>query len=120
VDASILTVDDYLNIRKYLCDHWPANDHPDLVDIAEIITVLGFRCGLRRMEVLMLRVGDFCGGERTELLVRPWALRKLKTPNATRRIPLYALLNHEESVLLSQWVQKRDDEVGLPCVMCQA
>jgi site-specific recombinase XerD len=112
VDASILTVDEYREILEHIRKHSPHKDHPELERIARILVVLGFRCGLRRMEALMLRVGDFCDSERPELLVRPWALRKLKTKNATRKLPLYALLDLEELGWLRAWIEERRKTAG--------
>ena len=60
----------------------------------------------------MLRVSDFCDSERPELLVRPWALRKLKTKSATRKLPLYALLDLEELGWLRAWVDERSETAG--------
>jgi integrase len=108
VDASILTVDEYREILEHIRKHSPHKDHPELERTARILVVLGFRCGLRRMEALMLRVSDFCDSERPELLVRPWALRKLKTKNATRKLPLYALLDPEELGWVRAWVSSAE------------
>ena len=59
-----------------------------------------FRCGLRRAEIAYLRAFDFdrlmpCEDLETadlRLRARPWLLRKLKTANALRDLPMGALM----------------------------
>lgn len=110
VDANIISIEEYLETLNVL----EAGDliliHPDFPLIAKIITTLGFRCGLRRSEVLKLRIIDVHGKVDPEILVRPHATRRLKTKNSTRRILLSCLLEEHELEQLLEWTQKRREE----------
>ena len=63
---------------------------------ARVFLILAYRFGLRRSEILGLTLGDVRRGDPDhDLVVRPNALRDLKTSNAVRRLPL-ALLSDTE------------------------
>ena len=61
-----------------------------------IITLLGYRCGLRSREALKLRKKDVHGSEHPELLVRVSKYAYLKSSDSVRRIPLYILFTGPE------------------------
>ena len=104
VDANILFPHEYqqacdILLKRAKLSLEPASDYIQLV-----LLVLGFRCGLRRREALFLRESDIQtpGGSNvsishlTELLVRPFEYRQLKSKAAERRLPLGQLLNQSE------------------------
>jgi|GEM_PF-3062687 len=108
VDANIISLDEYERILKRLLTYKALNTfHEELGLIAKLIVILGFRCGLRRSEVLKLRIADYHPGMRCELLIRPWSNRRLKTKSSTRKMPVHVLLTEAELQLLDQWVYKR-------------
>lgn len=81
---------------------------PGLSLARRIALMLGYRCGLRRGEVMGLMFGD-CQGmnnpdvSRPELVVRANTLRSLKSQMARRRMPIWALLTDSEIELLREW-----------------
>lgn len=101
VDANLITWDEYERIMSVL-PQTLAGLHPNLPAITELgkalqlIFMLSFKCGLRRMEVLMLTCADFAEHDPAELLVRPSDARRLKTKSSTRKLPLYALLDEAD------------------------
>jgi len=110
VDANIISIEEYLETLNILESGDLILIHPDFPLIARIVTTLGFRCGLRRSEVLKLRIIDVHGKVDPEILVRPHATRRLKTKNSTRRILLSCLLEPHELEKLLEWTQKRREE----------
>jgi integrase len=116
VDACIITPDEYHAVLLRL-EHYrvTAKKRPELIDIATLIFILGFRCGLRRKEALKLQIIDLlCETAQVELLIRPWEERGLKTSNSTRKLPLYALLTEHELQLICDWKAKRLTEINDP------
>lgn len=116
VNANLITFDDFSGILLQLPDsiriHRPNQPHMNkLLAAARLIFILAFKCGLRPMEVLMLKLCDFCEHDPAELLVRPSEARRLKTKNATRKLPLYALLSESELAELRQWKKARLTEL---------
>jgi len=115
VDANIIFEDEYLKACDQLLDQGQPvrKARPGSADIrrvARLVLTLGFRCGLRRMEALKLQLIDLNEQDPAELLIRPWEQRRLKTPNATRKLPLYALLNCKELEELRKWKSSREIE----------
>jgi len=110
VDANILSIEEYKQTMHILDMSDLIIAHPDLPLIAQIVTTLGFRCGLRRSEVLKLRLIDVHGKVDPEILVRPHATRRLKTKNSTRRLLLTCLLEGDELDSLLSWVDKRRNQ----------
>jgi len=117
VDANLITFDEYDRILFHLPKsvrairrNLPAQDK--LVATARLILMLSFKCGLRRMEVLKLKLGDVCEHDPAELLVRPSDARRLKTKSSTRKMPLYALLTNGELDELISWKQSRLKELS--------
>ena len=107
VDANVISFDEYQAIWDAFDDYDLERLHPDLPTVARLIFMIAFRCGLRRMEVLFLRLKDVHELGMVEVLVRPHESRRLKTLNSTRKLPLYALMSDDEQELLSKWVEKR-------------
>jgi hypothetical protein len=102
VDASLIMEDEYIKARDSLVD-WSmkfdeeADLGKDLRQIAGLILILGYRTGLRKSEVLKSPLNAVMVEPPAELLVQPWCERRLKTPNAVRKISLYALLDRPET-----------------------
>ncbi|MDX8382471.1 MAG: hypothetical protein R8M45_00220, partial [Ghiorsea sp.] len=107
VDANIISIDEYHSTLTYIEKAKLEFKHQDLPSIVKIITIIGFRCGLRRSEVLKLRIIDLHLGDEPNILIRPHELRRLKTKNAIRRILLTPLLEADELSLLVSWAEKR-------------
>ncbi|WP_379866472.1 tyrosine-type recombinase/integrase [Marinobacter sp. M5B] len=110
VDANIISLDEYHEIRARIRDADLELKAPGLSVIAELIFVLGFRCGLRRMETLALRIRDVHLLGRPEIIVRRYHGHRLKTENAKRKMPVQALLDEDELKLLRDWVNHRRSE----------
>jgi len=110
VDANLIWVDEYLEMLDAIAQSNLIEMHPDMVDITQLILTLGYRCGLRRMEALRLRLIDLSGKYESELLVRPFLGRRLKTNSSRRKIPLNALLTDEERAKLLDWKSKREKQ----------
>lgn len=117
VDANLITFDEYEAILTEL----PKSvrvvrgnlfAQAKLVGAARLILMLSFKCGLRRMEVLKLKLVDVCEHDPAELLVRPSDARGLKTISSTRKMPLYALLSKDELEELRRWKQARLFEIS--------
>jgi integrase len=118
VDANIVSESEFLKIRERFSEcaseelpGLATNQGIDrLADIAWLILTLAYRCGLRRMEVLKLELSDVLIRGRPELLVRPTEARTLKTKSSTRKLPLLALLGHDELHRLKTWFELRQVE----------
>lgn len=85
-------------------------DHP-AANIVFLAGVLGYRAGLRRREVQMLRIHDLHPGPEPFLLIRPSKLASLKSSASRRRIPLKALLPNDELVALMSFHERRKAQV---------
>jgi len=114
VDANVLSLEEFTQTLRLLEDGDLVLIHPDMVDIAQLISILAFRCGFRRSEVLKLRLIDVQGKVDPEILVRPHATRRLKTKNSTRRVLLSCLLEAHELKQLLAWTEKRWEQEGEP------
>lgn len=74
-----------------------------LQKIAVFILQLAFYCGLRRNEVLFLRIKDVQGSNDPYLIVTHHRARRLKTNNARRKLPLKSLLPPNTLDQLLEW-----------------
>ncbi|MDD3760442.1 MAG: tyrosine-type recombinase/integrase [Acidithiobacillus sp.] len=107
-DARILGMNEFEQVKTEIARGAHVERHVQLPTVLTLVAILGFRCGLRRMEALRLRLTDcHLEGVRATLLIRPFAERSLKSRNATRAIPVHALLEPQELQLLREWVQLR-------------
>ena len=116
IKANLVTHDEFHLALDYLRDQErkakvQGTESENFFRAAGLILILGFRAGLRRLEALKLQLDDLHETYPAELLIRPWKERRLKTPNATRKIPLYALLPEEELNLLVEWKRQRLGEI---------
>ena len=112
VDANLITYDEYGQIHEALPTilrrlHPTLPSLNKLGEAARLLFMLAFKCGLRRMEVLMLKCDDLAEHHPAELLIRPSDARRLKTKSSTRKMPLYALLDTEELDALRSWKTSR-------------
>lgn len=108
VDANIISLDEYEQCLDALKKDQGLNAvDEDLGLIAALIFIVGFRCGTRRSEILKLRLADYHPSSRTELLIRPWSNRRLKSKSSTRKLPIHALLTKTELKMLDDWYEKR-------------
>jgi hypothetical protein len=87
--------------------------NPRFVTTRRLITMLGYRCGLRRTEAWKLRLCDIQISQCPVLLVRASQHKTVKSSHATRQIPLKSLLIHEELSELLQWLEYRRLEQAL-------
>lgn len=115
VDANILTEAEYQLVRTQLMAGASDSIAEQLVTPAQkerrtikrLMFTMAYRCGLRRSEVLMLDLADLLLEHPAEILIRPTSSRTLKTPSATRKIPVYALLKPQELADLKEWLAYR-------------
>jgi integrase len=114
VDADLLTPAEYVRTQKIL-EQSEASQR--LIKIRQLVLTLGFRCGLRRTEVLKILVKDLQGliastCKRPELLTRSNKFAGQKSSSGTRRLPLWALLSKSELTQFREWYQYRLREPG--------
>ena len=114
VDADILTPAEYVRTQNILEQ---SGESQRLIKIRQLVLTLGFRCGLRRTEVLKILVKDLQGlidplCKRPELLTRSNKFAGQKSSSGTRRLPLWALLTKSELTQFREWFQYRQREPG--------
>lgn len=117
VDAKIVFYNEYEAAWDYLYNQITqstASLEDSLCIVRAIILSIGFKCGLRRKEVALLRLKDITVVGSPEILVRAHAERSLKSSSGNRRIPLSVLLSNKEWELLKQWLNKRIKEAANP------
>lgn len=86
---------------------------PRFVTVRRLITILGYRCGLRRTEAHKIRLCDIQLGAYPVLLVRANAYKTVKSTHSTRQILLKPLLSGVEFRELMQWIEYRRLEQAL-------
>jgi len=104
VIPDMITVDEFRRALNRLHSWRVDGKKSYLIRAARVALILGFRLGLRIAELAYLRVSDFDladeGGDlvlaNLHLRVRPWLLRKLKTANADRDLPISVLIPRDE------------------------
>lgn len=114
VDANILTPAEYIRSQNILAQ---SEANPRLIKIRQLVLTLGFRCGLRRTEVLKILIKDLQGlidpsWKRPELITRGNKFAGQKSSSGTRRLPLWALLTESELNQFREWYQYRLREPG--------
>ena len=107
VSARTITEDEYLQALALAGSERLAIKPTELRQQTIIFFILGFRCGLRRSEILGLAVSDFHWDEPAALIVQEKSYRSIKTDNAKRKIPL-SLLPRDERDLLHSFVKSRE------------
>jgi integrase len=104
VDANFITIDEYEELLTYVASEAGISS-PYTLAVSRLIIVLSFRCGLRRNEVLFLRVNDI--DQSDHLHVRTYDQREVKTTNSNRSLPLAVLLNSREMAWLREHMHRR-------------
>ena len=109
VDANLISFDEYHNILDEIERQRQELSlfHEDFPDIIRLIFILAFRCGLRRSEVLKLRINDLHAMAPAVLLIRPNYARLLKTKSSVRQLPVSSLLAKDELAELIHFQDKR-------------
>ncbi|WP_198244456.1 tyrosine-type recombinase/integrase [methane-oxidizing endosymbiont of Gigantopelta aegis] len=87
--------------------------HSRIVTIRRLITMLGYRCGLRRTEAWKLRLCDIQISHYPVLLIRASQYKTVKSPQSIRQLPLKSLLTQQELDEFLHWVEQRRLEQGL-------
>ena len=108
VDANLISLYSFDQIKKVLCPSYLAASR--LRKMSLLITIIAFRCGLRKSEALKLRLMDLQGLIEPELLVRNNQYAYVKSNESIRRIPLAPLLEAEELKLILDWRKMREFE----------
>ena len=106
--ANLITPDHFDKIRDSL--GWRRKNLSRMQRLRLLITILAYRCGLRRSEVRYLRLADLRGEASPELLVRTNRFADLKSTSSRRKYRLKSMLTSEELDLLMDWRQERDNE----------
>ena len=117
VDATLVMEDEYLRVRDSLIDskmnfRKDFSGEKELRHIAGLVLIFGYRCFLRKYEILKAPLDAVFINHPAEFLVRPWSERRLKTPNAVRKLPLYALLDQDELLMVRAWLKHRKEQNG--------
>lgn len=108
VDGNVISFDDYLVIQSQLKQQLAQrNVTLEEFEICQIVLMLAFRTGLRRMEIFGLRLSDIQTEVGLTLIINPHEFRGLKTTSSERVIPLRAFLSLEERLLLKRFVGQR-------------
>lgn len=108
VDARAISFDEYEKIGDWLDDQEHAQGWPKSRVIASrILHTLAFKAGMRRMEILGLRLCDLHPDVDFFAVVRRHSKRRLKTGNSKRLIPLGILLEKGEQNLLKDLINCR-------------
>ena len=113
VDAKIITPEQYSEARRILRNQQHRKYDRKVLHAAEVMLILGFRCGTRRMEAYGLELSDLTDRHSPLLLIRPTEARQLKTDNAKRQMQLWCLmaeddgLGDDELEVLYSWKQTR-------------
>ncbi len=105
VDANLLGEEGFLRVVQAVRAARSIPESQRLV--AALLLVLGYRCGLRRNEAYYLRICDFILGNTAFLSVRETKERKLKSPNAQRKLNLTALVPSNEFQWLADFLRIR-------------
>ena len=115
VDANLINFDDYIGAREWFDQRLADGGDPDDVDVCKLVMAFAFRLGMRRMEILGLRLNDLHLVRGMVCLVRPHSERRLKTRSSKRLVPMHAFLDWRERKLLRAWLARRlREEKGLP------
>jgi len=110
VDANLISFASFDQIKRVLCPNYVKASR--LRKMQLLIAIIAFRCGLRRSEVLKLRLIDLQGLTEPELLIRTNRYGYVKSNESIRRLPLASLLEDDELQLLLEWKNERNLEDG--------
>lgn len=112
VDANLISFDEYSAARDWLDGRAYEDWDLDNIRVAKLVLTMGFRLGLRRMEIFGLRLEDIHLEGPMTCVVRPHPGRRLKTENSKRLIPISPFLDSGECEELRSWISRRQKEVA--------
>ena len=107
VDANLISPDDYQKAMDWLDAQRLIGVDGDHIATCRIVLMMAFRLGMRRMEIMGLRLKDLHMRLGMDCLIRPHAGRRLKTSNSRRRLPMSILFNWRERKELRRWYERR-------------
>jgi len=107
VDPNLVSFEEYRAILREIRIRWPVAQPGSRQQLALVLVILGFRCGLRREEARKIKIDDVLLGGIPELLIRCSEDRRLKSDNALRRALLAIFVEPEELKLIEQWWESR-------------
>ncbi|MBK7002920.1 MAG: site-specific integrase [Rhodoferax sp.] len=110
VDANLVTMEEYTAAMAFLDKQLLRGKDQDHIQIAKLVMMFAFRCGMRRMEIFGLRMMDISSLKELEVLIRPYTERRLKSDAAQRIIPARFLLSHQERRDLRLWLKRRQSD----------
>lgn len=105
VNANLFSFDSFDQMKKALCPDYSKASRMRKMQLH--LAIIAFRCGLREMEALKLRIIDLQGNAEPELFVRTNRYGYVKSSSSTRRIPLACLLEEDELKYLLAWRRDR-------------
>ncbi len=119
VDANFLAPSEYAQVLERIDQDFKLRRNPQRLKMVRLLVILGYRCGLRRLEALHMKICDLLFSDiedvasNAELLVRPSESHRLKSSNAKRRLPLHILLTQAEMAELKAWYEERIRQRGV-------
>lgn len=110
-DANVLTEEDFEKVLEILRR---GSMHLSRLRRMQIcVMILGRRLGMRRSEIMGLRLQDIERILSPEVLVQRHEGRRLKSAAATRRLLLEFMLPPKEYAFVCQWISDREHEPGV-------
>lgn len=110
-DVNLVTLNEYQGIRREIDLKWIGAANETRREVANLLVILGFRCGTRREEARLSKVIDLIVDGPIEFLIRPSEGHTVKSAAAIRRLPgLY--MKPDEQAALRDWRKKRLQHCG--------
>ena len=110
VDVNLATHEEYAELLRRIDDFWDVRDSERRRRMIRLLTILSFRCGLRRSELRSLRLAGVLIRGVPEILIWPRKGEPRKSGRARRRVPIAALLSSDELNELRQWHRERFEQ----------
>ena len=110
VSANILTEEDYLRVLSALNWQSPALTRLQTMQVCAL--ALLYRTGMRRNEMLGLRLKDIAVSDQIQILMRPHRGRRGKTRSAKRRLLFSLRATEKEQALFRKLLSQRSAEPG--------
>ena len=107
VDANVISEREFEAILSSLSRQMLHLKHPDLPEVAALVTIFGYRCGFRKSEIYKLLLSNVVGDSNEWIHVVFQRDRRLKNDNSVRKVPVQTLLMPNEFVRFEKWVTKR-------------
>ena len=108
VSANLITEAEFSQFKQVFFSPDGQDKHAVVAERVFFAAMLGFRAGLRRREVQMLRMQDYHPGPEPFLIIRPSKFATLKSHSSNRRIPLKALLPSDEFNAFVSFMARRN------------